>query len=1358
MKKINRILSVCAVLALLIGCAVFSANAAATVTPSNDTYTEATACPHCGEVVTWTELTTINDDIVTASGHYVVKAGTTLTHSDSFTSIGKDASDVAILVAGNIEFSGSAHLRVGNTGTTTTWLIGGGGTISGGHAPTSTPNPSLVGVYANGTLNIIGNITIKGNETEAVTANRGGVINVYSTGRVNMYGGTVTPFNLAADNEDSYAGIYLRTGGTFNMHGGSIAGGSAKYGPCVYIANGTFTMDGGSISGGTSTGSGAAIYLSAGSMNISGNAQVTGGTCGASGGILYQSGGSATISGNAQLTGSASNYGGVAYIDKNGTFEVSGNAQLTGASVKNYGGTIYCNGILNVNGGTITGGTAVTGGGAISTNGGTINITGGNITGGEAANGGTINLRSGTLIMTGGTITGGTARNDGSGNTTGHGGVIYNSATNVQLNGGTISGGRTVRAKDANNKYQGGDGGAIYMAANSALTLDGAEICNSKGYRGGNIFVSSGSTFTMKSGSIYGGDATNQGGAVFISGTFNMSGGTVTGNPLSTYATAKCFRVQGKLNLSGDAKVISAGGAAGNALDAITSSAVITLADNAIVENQTNANAANIILRTYNSAASKLTVKEGWTGSASVYFDYIFGEAATVPYASGMAISSSYATATGAFIGKLYMESAPNLPPLFWDGSSGLKAADVQMVSRENGKDVISWFDSNNKAVAAYAVSDAQEKYLNLFNSNPINLAGNTVTVEFNGFSNTVSNGTLQGTDASALGTGTGTTVVTLDGANVKTISTAPATGETFIAITDGNKATFHAVTANITSITVRPDKLGMYYSAKFVCDDTVKAHLDTFGVALSLSGMPDADFANNKSVLYTAATKDQLASGEYNSVLVKGIMKDTLAADANKSRGEMPVYANAYLKLTVNDEPITVMATNTSQHSLKTMLQEINTYWDTFPETAQSDLATKIYEPYVRKFEKDDWKIYNIRIEANGGYTLDEKAILKQRQNTVLAYMLESISLLWRSDKELVYGLGNTMRDNGASFTIVPGRLYMGLPYSYAVGTQDSFLEYAASEPDANGIYTITGLDPTGLNYESYGGRVGNDCSGAVTNAWSQISTSITASTSRSCNPNYGVVPIGDYDFCPDYNASGSVIGTEKIVETNGQQKIFEAYALLQPADAIYHQDSSSSGGNHIRMVKTVDVKYNTDGTINGATSKITVLEQTRRFTNATTTTTLPGIDETVYVIGGIDVTYTFNTLFGECYIPVTIPELRDPTPVEETWIEDTLEEKATIDNLFTGIVTSNRYIDAVRITITDEEGKVVQQVTGRARRNYNKRFQMERFITEKPGSMMGTLDLSALAGGTYKCTVTAKLTIDDDYIHTVRDFTFSK
>lgn len=380
---------------------------------------------------------------------------------------------------------------------------------------------------------------------------------------------------------------------------------------------------------------------------------------------------------------------------------------------------------------------------------------------------------------------------------------------------------------------------------------------------------------------------------------------------------------------------------------------------------------------------------------------------------------------------------------------------------------------------------------------------------------------------------------------------------------------------------------------------------------------------------------------------------------------------------------------------------------------------------------------------------TEEEKAILQERREIAESYMRESLSVLWKTDKNIIYSLSSS-RDNGLKLYLIEGRIYQGVPYAYAVGTQDSFLEYAG-EPDENGVYTISGLEDTAVNYESYGARVGNDCSGVLTNAWSQIGTSFDSSRSCEMTQAHGVFPIGDYNFNPLIDEStGNITYTGDTTTSNGALTMYGAYAQMQKADCLFRV--AKDGGNHSMMVVDVNVVY-TGNMIDGTKSTVTVLEQSRRNQNQQKRYDHPELGE-VFLIGCIDEVYTFAELFTATYLPVTIQEFHDPSPVDEPWIKDSLENPSK-DNLFTGNITSNWYIDCVTVTIADEAGNTVQEVTGRARRRFNKDFDMTRFVTENPGACLGSVDLAKLEAGNYKCTVTARLTTGETITARTFDFT---
>ena len=1452
MKKFSKFLSVCAILALLVACAVFSVSAADTpvTVPTWDDFaqtgfdSEETPCPHCVEAGAtdttpeWTKYTGSGEEFSSGTKHIYIDSDLNLTAR----MLATNNATIVVWIKTNVTVTALSSYDAFRANGGHIWILGGTGTTVTGDGDTSTShagNGGLMRVMGGGSMHIYGDATFKLNRADNKVTSQymGGLVDA-NNGNLYMHGGSMIGPVDASDGTVRGCVVISGASGHFYMTGGRLKGsGTGESAPLNIASTGTVEISGNAYiegySGTATSSAGYAIYqAAAGTTTITGGTIVGGtieGTHDQYGSAIRVTNGIMNIYGGT-IYGGSSKYGGAIYVGRNsstsngtttttatGTMNIGstdpsvtttptiygGKMMITSGARVGSGGAIYVvYGTLNINKGDIYANTDTDyaphkGGTIYMSSSSTVNIKGGTIYGGEAGNGGTLYMAAGTLTMTGGTISGGIARNGGVDNTDGHGGCFYLAGGTASFQGGTIEGGKTVRVANSAGTYNGGNGGsiysactaeidgatinadsarygaAVYVAKDGAFNIKSGTINGGSAYQGGALYVTSTGIINMSGGNVNSGTASNQGdlAAVYNGGTFNMSGGVAHNNEVGERSG---IRVQsGKVYLHGNALVeASAGGRNGfDMITASSTSALLVLAGNARVGDldgsQTNVH--NITFQSYTSGSTtyypKLQVANDWTGYATITDNF------------GSTVSGTYIMTVGsknyAQCGTWNAETLTFTPGGTLDNSmlihGGALDGDLPVFGEEGklmlprAKAVVngaaSWYRIADLAADTAADGDG---YVVLYKDDetPITVAsGKTLCMDFNGFNATVTGeGTLCGTDSSALVNGTGASSVLFEGITIKPLAKDPVTGDAYIAIKNGNTVNFHAVTANITSVSVRPGTVGMYYTAKFVCDDQVKDHLNSFGLALSLSGMPDENFETDCSTIHTQTDGAKLTSDGYNSVIVDSIMGTKLANAVNKDRGEIPIYANAYMKLTIDGEEVTVMATTTAEFSLMTLLQEVNTYWDTYSADAQSNLATKIYNSYIRNFETDDWNIYNIRIKANGGYTAEEEAILAQRRQTVLDYMMESISLLWRSDKTFTYSLGNTERDQGKSFTIVEGRLYRGLPYVYAAGTKDSFLEYAG-EPDANGIYTITGIDATALNYESYGGRVGNDCSGAVTNAWSQISTSIGASTSSGCSPYFGVVPVGNYIFNPPINPSTHrVLDTKVVVETNGAQVMYEAYAMLQPADAAYHQEYPSTKGNHIRMVKEVHVERNDDGTINGSNSYIIMLEQTRNLTSNNTTTTHTETGETIYVIGGIDRKYKFSALFNDHYIPVTIKELRDPTPVEETWVADSLEEEATIDNLFTGNISSNRYTDAVKITIYNENGEIVQESISRKSRSYSKLFRMTQFVNEKPGSFKGLLDLEALPAGNYRCTVTLKLTIDSDYVHTVRDFTFSK
>lgn len=379
-----------------------------------------------------------------------------------------------------------------------------------------------------------------------------------------------------------------------------------------------------------------------------------------------------------------------------------------------------------------------------------------------------------------------------------------------------------------------------------------------------------------------------------------------------------------------------------------------------------------------------------------------------------------------------------------------------------------------------------------------------------------------------------------------------------------------------------------------------------------------------------------------------------------------------------------------------------------------------------------------------------ENEEILAERRAVAESYMRESVSLLWTPSETIEYHVGAA--NGGFDATLVTGRIYRGLPYVYNAGTPTAFLNYAG-EADANGVYTISGLDGIAMSGGQGTARVGNDCSGAIVRAWSAMGSSIQAKATKYMVPANGFIKVGDYEST---SASDFTGGTIAIATANGEQKMYEAYAELQKADAMVEWDSA---GGHSRMVVSVSVVRNDDGTINGSKSKIRMLEQTRtEFKNGKTYKDLYGEEYgdgtlgDVYIIGG-DYNFKFSDLYAEGYLPITCRELASANYIGTPSVNDSISAP-TINNLFTGTITSSWAIDTVKLEITGNG--ISQSATASIARANIFSFDMSQFEEDKTNGMLyGSYDVDGLSSGTYNCTVIVRLV--DGTVFTVRNFDFT-
>ena len=202
------------------------------------------------------------------------------------------------------------------------------------------------------------------------------------------------------------------------------------------------------------------------------------------------------------------------------------------------------------------------------------------------------------------------------------------------------------------------------------------------------------------------------------------------------------------------------------------------------------------------------------------------------------------------------------------------------------------WFESNAAAVAAASAGDC----LKLYSDNDVVL-DKDLYVDVNGHKVTVSgNGKVHGLDS----TGDDYTVTTGELTATGNVTVAEETklgGNRYIALNEEGAYTFHRIELKITSVNIRPDSAGIYYTAKWACDDVLKAQISAYGVVASTANMPGVDFAEEDENLYTVFTKDSFVSGATkNGAVISGIMKNDRGASDNDTIGKTDVYAKAYI------------------------------------------------------------------------------------------------------------------------------------------------------------------------------------------------------------------------------------------------------------------------------------------------------------------------------------------------------------------------------------------------------------------------------------------------------------------------------
>lgn len=220
---------------------------------------------------------------------------------------------------------GAAEIEISG-GTIETGSIGGGSTLN-------TTDGKLG--YAKAVISggdIKGQFLMAGGGTEACT--------------FTMTGGTLHGVNTFDTSKYNYvqrngAAVFMDDeNGVVSMSGGTIKDCSAEYGGAVYMTAGTFNLSGtGRIENCHASADGGAVYLGGGIANITGGA-IENNTAAGSGGGAFVNGGNVNVKGGSIKSNSAVKNGGAIAVN-NGSYRMTGGAVDENTAVNGSGGGIY---------------------------------------------------------------------------------------------------------------------------------------------------------------------------------------------------------------------------------------------------------------------------------------------------------------------------------------------------------------------------------------------------------------------------------------------------------------------------------------------------------------------------------------------------------------------------------------------------------------------------------------------------------------------------------------------------------------------------------------------------------------------------------------------------------------------------------------------------------------------------------------------------------------------------------------------------------------------------------------------------------------------------------------------------------
>ena len=181
---------------------------------------------------------------------------------------------------------------------------------------------------------------------------------------------------------------------------------------------------------------------------------------------------------------------------------------------------------------------------------------------------------------------------------------------------------------------------------------------------------------------------------------------------------------------------------------------------------------------------------------------------------------------------------------------------------------------------------------------------------------------------------------------------------DNYLAVTENGEVSFHRVTLQIYEMTLRSAQAGLYYKSHFLSDEVAAPKIATYGVALSVAEIPNAE---NMETLCGYSIFSGFESGAdgnpdtASSTMLTGVMKPTNSDAINGRNLQMTVYGRAYAKTADGQLVLGQPAERSLQEQLELadeMLGKLT--------TVQVDEAITLYQTYEAVL--NDLQLGNLR------------------------------------------------------------------------------------------------------------------------------------------------------------------------------------------------------------------------------------------------------------------------------------------------------------------------------------------------------------------------------------------------------------